>query len=448
VAAVTSPRLPLSLRITLLACANALVSLLLGIAAPHVAASLRMPPALTVVAAIALSLLFAIWSTHGAMRRVTRTLQAVTNGVRGLRENDLSLRLAARGNDEAADLVGVYNEVAEVLRRQRSDLYQRELLLDTILQGSPMAVVLTNPADRVVFSNLAARELLANGRRFDGRRFADVVAELPEELREVIRAGEESLFTIRSDERDETFHFVRRRFYLNTQQHTLTMLERLTPELRRQELGVWKRVIRTINHELNNSIAPISSLFHTARTAQRRPEHAYRLDEIYDTIEERLAFLRDFLDSYAQFARLPAPRPESASWRVLLDDVGALYPFRRDGTPPDAPGWFDPAQMQQVLINLVKNAHESGSAPEEIVVTLAPTAGGGTLLRVLDRGQGMDDAALRQALLPFHTTKPGGTGIGLALSNEIIEAHGGRLTLQRREGGGVAVGVWVPERQS
>jgi two-component system nitrogen regulation sensor histidine kinase NtrY len=436
-------RLPLSLRITLLACANALVSVLLGVAAPHAAATLGVPAIATAAVALCLGLLFAIGSAYAAVERVTRTLQVVANGVRGLRENDLSLRLAAAGNDEASDLVGVYNEVAEVLRRQRSDLYQRELLLDTILQGSPMAVVLTNPADRVVFSNLAARELLGGGRRFDGQHFAEVVEALPQEMGDIVRGGEESLFTLRSDERDETFHFVQRRFYLNTQQHTLIMLERLTPELRRQELGVWKRVIRTINHELNNSIAPISSLFHSARTVQRKPEHAHRLDEIYDTIEERLAFLRDFLDSYAQFARLPAPKKERANWRVLIEDVRALYPFRIEGPLPDSEGWFDPAQMQQVLINLVKNAHESGSAADEIVVTLAATPGGGTLLRVLDRGQGMDDAALRQALLPFHTTKPGGTGIGLALSNEIIEAHGGRLTLQRREGGGMAVGVWV-----
>jgi nitrogen fixation/metabolism regulation signal transduction histidine kinase len=428
----------MKLRITLLVCANALFDLALG----YVAARVPFPLVVTAPVALALALLVAVTTAHATARRVTRALAVIANGVRGLRENDLSLRLSASGKDEIAELVTLYNDVAEVLRAQRSDLYQRELLLDTILQGSPMAVVLTNPADRVVFANIAARDLLGGGKRFEGRKFAEIVAELPSPAREIVEGDAESIFTIHSDEHDETFHFVRRLFYLNTQRHTLTMLERLTPELRRQEVGVWKRVIRTINHELNNSIAPISSLFHSARAVQRKPEHAHRLDEIYDTIEERLAFLREFLESYAQFARLPLPRRETASWPALLDDVGRLYPFRVEGTPP-ATGVFDRAQLQQVLINLLKNAYESGSAPEEISVFIG-SAERGTIVQVLDRGSGIAADALRQALLPFHSTKPAGTGIGLALSNEIIEAHGGRMTLQRRDGGGMNVGFWLP----
>jgi two-component system, NtrC family, nitrogen regulation sensor histidine kinase NtrY len=436
-------RITLAFRIATLVAANAVGALLLGALAVRVGEGLHIPLVASVGGALLVATGMAAWSAHLVTRRVTRTMMVVANGVRGLRENDLSLRLAATGSDEISELINLYNDVAEVLRTQRSNLYQRELLLDTILQGSPMAVVLTNPADRVVFANSSARVLLAEGRRFEGRRFAEIVAELPPSMREIVEAGQESIFTLRGGERDETFHYVRRVFYLNTQRHTLNMLQRLTPELRRQELDVWKRVIRTINHELNNTIAPVSSLFHSARAVQRKPEHAHKLDEIYDTIEERLAFLREFLESYAQFARLPLPRKETVSWRALLDDLRRLYPFREEGMLPAA-GIFDRTQLQQVLINLLKNAHESGSAPEEIVVSVTPAAGGATL-RVLDRGSGLSDDALRQALLPFHSTKPAGTGIGLALSNEIIEAHGGRLAIQRREGGGTVVTCWLPD---
>jgi nitrogen fixation/metabolism regulation signal transduction histidine kinase len=390
-------------------------------------------------AASALAIVFAIMIARRGMRRPMRSLNALSDGVRSFRDSDFSMRIAAISNDEIGDLVAVYNEVADVMRAQRNDVYQTELLLDTILQGSPMAIVLVNSVDRVVFANAAARQLFGRATRLEGRHFTDAIGALPDAIREAIVAGTESIFTA---EPEETFRFLQRHFHLNTQKHTLVMIERLTPELRRQEVAIWKKAIRTINHELNNSLAPISSLFHSARHVQSRPEHHHRLDEIYSTIEERLHYLRDFLDSYAGFARVPKPHKALVRWDELLADVRDLYSFRVDGNRPSA-GSFDRAQMQQVLINLLKNAHESGSAGEEVSITIAST-GDGMLLRVLDRGHGMDDAVMRQALLPFYSTKPGGTGLGLAVSSEIIDAHGGRVTLQRREGGGTIVNCWLP----
>jgi signal transduction histidine kinase len=99
-----------------------------------------------------------------------------------------------------------------------------------------------------------------------------------------------------------------------------------------------------------------------------------------------------------------------------------------------------------VLINLVKNARESGSAPEDVRVSVRPAADGGDVLRVMDRGRGMDEEVLRRALVPFYTSKPQGTGLGLPLSSEIVEAHGGRLQLENREGGGLVVTCRLPAR--
>jgi nitrogen fixation/metabolism regulation signal transduction histidine kinase len=328
------------------------------------------------------------------------------------------------------------------LRGQRNDIYQKELLLDTILQRTPVGVVLINAADRIIYSNTAARELFAGGSRLDGSRFADVVEPAPAPLREALRSGGDSIFTLRMADQDETFHVSQRSFFLNTKQHRLVLLERLTPELRRAEVSVWKKAIRLINHELNNTIAPISSLFHSARIAQESPAHRHKLAEINETIEERLTFLRTFLESYAQFARLPEPQRQRIQWNDLLEDVRVLYAFRLEGTPP-ADGYVDPAQLEQVLINLLKNAHESGSDPDEITVSIQRVPDG-TSVRVADRGRGMDDTTMRQALLPFYTTKSGGTGLGLALCTEIIEAHGGRVHLAARDGGGTVVSCWIP----
>lgn len=130
-------------------------------------------------------------------------------------------------------------------------------------------------------------------------------------------------------------------------------------------------------------------------------------------------------------------------WRPFVEALGETVEFRLDGELPDDPVAADPGQLEQVLINLLKNAHESGSPPAEIglVVRRHP---GGFEIAVLDRGGGMSEAVLRNALLPFYSTKKTGTGLGLPLCREIVEAHGGRMTLANRDGGGVAVRLRLP----
>jgi two-component system, NtrC family, nitrogen regulation sensor histidine kinase NtrY len=429
-------RLPTRLRLHL--ALIALVALTAGFAGAHAGRALGVPgyAAWATVALLLIPLL--LWSANRVASYVTRTFDGLDDGLRAFRDGDFSMRLAGGEDDDGGRVKGLYNDVADVLRAQRTDIYQKELLLDTILQRTPVAVLLTNAADRIVYSNAAARELFAAGGRLDAHRFAEVVLRLAAPMREAVTAGGDAIVNVQ----DETFHLSQRTFRLNTQEHRLILVERLTAELRRQEVAVWKKAIRVINHELNNTIAPISSLFHSAKMAQANPTHRNRLEEIYETIEERLAFLRTFLESYAQFARLPAPRKERTRWADVLADARALYAFRVEGDPR-IEALIDRAQLQQVLINLVKNAHESGSDPAQIVVAIQ-RAPDGTVLRVSDAGRGMPEDVLRQALVPFYTTRPGGSGLGLPLCNEIIEAHGGRMRLQSREGGGTVVTCWVP----
>lgn len=380
---------------------------------------------------------FVLWAIHDLVSRITELHAVLGNALSAFRDGDFGLRLAVRGDRELADLKAMYNALADTVRDSREGLHQKEILLDTILQRTPVAVVLLNAADRVVYSNIAARELLTDGARLNERLLLDL--PLAPALRDALLSSRDSAI-FRSDE--EIFHIGQRLFHLNTQRHRLILVERLTPQLRRQEIAVWKKAIRIMNHEINNTVAPISSLFHSARRAQEQPEHRHRVDEIYGLIEERLAFLRTFLGAYAEFARLPEPRKKKTSWSEVIQSAQLLYPFRVEGTPAIECD-IDPSQMQQVLINLVKNAHESGSAPGEIVVAVE-RAGAGCVLRVLDRGRGMSEDVMRQALVPFYSTKPDGSGVGLALSNEIVEAHGGQMHLEGREGGGLAVTCWIP----
>lgn len=426
----------LATRITLVVVFVAVASLGAAFGAIVVVRRWDLPAAPTFALAALVVLPFVAWAIHDLVSRISELHAVLGNALSAFRDGDFGLRLAVRGDRELAELKAMYNALADTVRDNREAIHQKEVLLDTILQRTPVAVVLLNAADRVVYSNTAARELLANGARLNDRVLTDL--PLASALRDALMSPHDSIF--RSDE--EIFHIGQRLFHLNTQRHRLILVERLTPQLRRQEIAVWKKAIRIMNHEINNTVAPISSLFHSARRAQEQPEHRHRVDEIYGLIEERLAFLRTFLGAYAEFARLPEPRKKRTQWYEVIQSAQLFYPFRVEGTPA-VESDIDPAQMQQVLINLVKNAHESGSAADEIVVAVEK-AGADCVLRVLDRGRGMSEDVMRQALVPFYSTKPDGSGVGLALSNEIVEAHGGQMHLEAREGGGVAVTCWIP----
>lgn len=428
--------LQLDTRVRIALAVNIILALIASFLATRVARALGMPEISAWAMAGLVVIPVALWSTQWIVRRVMTLLQGLDDGLRGFRDADFSMRLAAVEGDETVEIKKLYNEVADLLRAQRADVYQKELLLDTILQRTPVAVLLVNAADRVIYSNVAARELFTGGARVDGERYSSLLEQLTEPMRDALAGGGDGIVVVPA-EQEETFHISQRTFRLNTLELRLILVERLTAELRRQEVEVWKKAIRVINHEINNTIAPVSSLFHSARLAQQR-DRREQLEQIYESIDERLAFLRTFLESYAQFARLPAPRKQLTRWDEILPDVRALYDFQVEGDTR-AEVLVDRAQIQQVLINLVKNAHESGSDPAAIKISLLHN-----IVRVSDAGRGMSEDVLRQALVPFYSTKPGGTGVGLALSNEIIEAHGGRMRLEARVGGGTTVTCWLP----
>lgn len=380
----------------------------------------------------------ASWAT-GEHRRV---VEAVRDGIASLRDTDFSISVTPIVDDETGQLARAYNSLGDALRRERLDLHQRELLLDTVVQTTPLALVLTNAGGSIVFANLAARQLFNAGRKLEGLAFEAVLAGAAPALREAVEGGTDTLFSAEVTGDPEVFHLAQRRFTLNGQPHRLLLFKQLTRELAAQEVAIWKRVIRVIAHELSNSLAPISSLAHSGRALAGAGDPA-RLERVFTTIEDRARHLAGFIDGYARFAKLPRPRPARVRWQALVDGLEGTQPFVVAGPLPPGEAWLDQAQIEQVLINLLKNAAESGSAPGEVVLAVRPQ-GDGALVEVMDRGSGMPAEVLRDALLPFYSTKPAGTGLGLTLCREIVEAHGGRLSLANREGGGVVVSLWLP----
>ena len=205
----------------------------------------------------------------------------------------------------------------------------------------------------------------------------------------------------------------------------------------------WKKVIRVISHELNNSLAPVASLAHSGAELVRRGKHE-RLEEVFGTIEDRARHLEGFIRGYARFAKLPQPQLQTVHWRGFLEGLRRQIGFQLEMRDADVEGRIDLAQIEQALLNLLKNAHESGTSADGVSVRVSRLPGW-VRIEVMDRGTGMNDAVLQNALVPFYSTKRNGTGLGLALTREIIEAHGGRLSLHNRDGGGLCLAIQLPD---
>jgi len=398
------------------------------------------------VAALLVALPPAIWLTGHALDRWSRAIRAVADGISSLKDRDFSVSVTAATADEVGDLTREYNSLGDRLRRERLDLYQRELLLDTVVQTTPLALVLTNAADAVVFGNIAARQLFTGGRKIEGLKFGDLLRVAPEPMRAAVESGADTLFTVEVGGEAEVYHVSHRPFTLNSQPHRLLLFKQLTREMAAQEVAIWKKVIRVIAHELNNSLAPITSLAHSGQALAGALDRE-RLMRVFTTIEERASHLATFIDGYARFAKLPRPRPAPVPWRGLLSGLKDSLSFRVVEPLPEKEGWFDAAQIEQVLINLIKNGIESGSPEDEVTVAVRERPDG-AMIEVADRGGGLAEEVLRDALLPFYSTKPKGTGLGLTLCREIVDAHGGRLSIANRDDGGAVVSVWLPKGES
>jgi nitrogen fixation/metabolism regulation signal transduction histidine kinase len=393
--------------------------------------------------AVAAGLAFGLFAIRRERAPNSEHLRALSSLVAAWTDADFATSIRVPADPDLADLTNALNSLGGQLRDERMRLVQRELLLDTVVQNTPTALVLTDPRERVVYGNLAARELFGLPGKMEGHAFAELLERLPEALADTLRAGQDGLITLSLEGEEEVFHCTQRTFELHGRRHRLSMLRRLTRELARQEVGTWKKVIRVISHELNNALGPIASLAHTGRVLAERGDKV-KLEKVFVTIDERARHLEGFIAGYAHFSKLPSPRLAAVSWELLLDAVAEAQGARVLAPLPQAPAWIDRAQVEQVLINLVKNAIEAGSAADAVeiqVLDLGPQF----LLQVRDRGSGMAPAVLEQALLPFYSTKRSGTGLGLALAREIAEAHGGRIRLANRPDGGLAVSIWLPK---
>ncbi|KID58480.1 hypothetical protein JF50_07435 [Pseudoalteromonas luteoviolacea] len=375
-----------------------------------------------------------------------RVIDTLTNGLKSLYDNDFSIRIAEQRHLELGAAVHMYNKLTQQLKKQRQTLNQREILLDSIVQASPMGIVLVDPYKHIVYFNNESTQLLHSS-KLDGMTLHQCCENLPPQLQKSIMQAQSGLISFEHNDIKQSYYLSFKNVMFNHQPHQLMIMKNVSQELGQEELHMWKSAIRLISHELNNSLAPISSLTASAKNMLEQNKHLELLPDILQTVNQRAQNLSEFIAQYARFARLPKPHFGYHSIKQLFDQVRALYPFELLESLPIEQGYFDNTQIEQVLINILKNAHQSGSPVEHIAIKVIKDYHR-LRIAVVDRGCGITSGNLHQALLPFYSTKPEGSGIGLSLCNDIVHAHQGQLKLKNRAQGGLMVEFDIPLRDT
>jgi len=363
--------------------------------------------------------------------RVMRPLQTLANLTASLRERDYAVRGRHERNDDALGLaMSELGALAEQLRSERWRDEEAAAGLARVVESLDAAVIAIDSGQVVRLANRTAERLV--GRPLEGNTLAELgltelfTTDTPRTIALSLPGGR-GTWEVRPSE-------VR----LAGMPHRLVVMTDVQHALRAEERQAWQRLVRVLGHEINNSLGPISSIAETLRTGLSRPQRAVDLDDDLqrglEVIERRAAALARFMQSYARLVRLPPPRPGRVDVAAWIDRNVALETRTKvdvaGGPPLVVPG--DADQLDQLLINLLHNAAEASAETGGGVRVSWSITSGTVAIAIEDEGPGVADTA--NLFVPFFTTKPTGSGIGLVLARQIAEAHGGSLVVRNRRG--------------
>jgi two-component system, NtrC family, nitrogen regulation sensor histidine kinase NtrY len=366
---------------------------------------------------------------------VVRPLQTLSNLLAALREGDYSIRArAARRDDVLGEVITEVNALGETLRVQRLGAVEATLLLRTVMTEIDVAIFTFDEEQRLRLVNRAGERLLAQpAERLLGRAAAELglaeclEGEVPRTSQMVFPGGLGRWGISRSTFREEG------------KPHDLLVMTDLSRALREEERQAWQRLLRVLGHELNNSLAPIRSIAGSLESlVGRKPLPEDWQEDLRGglaVISSRAEALTRFMQAYSRLARLPQPKFAPVDLEACVRRVLSLETrvhVELEGGPP-LTVQADADQLEQLLINLLRNAVDATLEASGKRVTVRWARNGSYVdLAIEDEGPGLTNTA--NLFVPFFTTKPGGSGIGLVLSRQIAEAHGGTLLLHNRTG--------------
>jgi len=372
-------------------------------------------------------------AASSAREQVLRPLQTLSNLVEALREGDFSLRgRATQSEDAFAEVVREVNALSLQLRHERAASTEAGALLRKVMTEIDVAIFAFDSDQRLRLINRSGERLLGDPAE---RLLARTAEELG--LRSCLEGETARIFEQNFVGGNGPWGLRRSTFREGGLPHELIVISDFRQALREEERRAWQRLVRVMGHEINNSLAPIQSLVDTLerllREGDRSPEWQSDMERGLRVIGSRSESLSRFMREYSQLARLPAPNIAAVGISSLIQRVAALD--RRLSVEvkngPDAILYADSDQLEQSLINVIRNAVDAALGQEASRVTIGWETMNGTIeIRVTDNGSGIANPA--NLFVPFFSTKPGGSGIGLILARQIVEGHGGSLTLANR----------------
>ena len=389
------------------------------------------------------------------IEHIIRPLQTLANVVAALREDDYSFRArGGRRNDAMGDLALEINALAGMLQVQRVGAMEAMALVERVMKSMQSPVLAFDPDGKLKLLNAAA-ERAFNLRVQDASVRSSKLQSGKRDLDRLLRAEDNDLLSLTNAQQSARWVVKRTSFRLRGIPHALFVLSDVSEALREEERLAWERLIRVLGHEINNSLTPIKSIAGSLRSRlpllDTNPGEDDDFARGLEVIEDRAESLNRFLQAYRELMGLPAPRLQAISLANVVRRVAKLETRLavEVADAADVALLADPDQLAQALINLVRNAAEASLSPDAAsgsggkrgdgrrqqdhvpCVRIAwEIAGSEVMITILDNGPGLSNAS--NLFVPFYTTKPGGTGIGLVLAQQIAQAHSGSVQLVNR----------------
>lgn len=368
--------------------------------------------------------------------KITFQLRTLSNLLEGMVHGDYSLRgrqTSGSADNALTQLVNQINGLADTLLAQRYAAKESQLLVSKVIQHIDVAILAIDEKQTVALVNPAAEKLLNVTEQSVLGKDLNHIGCQP-----LLNVQDQKLVSMEFAAKKGKFQVIKDQYREQGHQHQLFFITDVNQLLREQERQAWQNLIRVLSHEINNSLSPIASLAGTLKGFSQKIDNAAIADNFNQglaVISERAESLGQFIQSYRQLTHLPAINLSQVALANLVSKLLALLAkeFSREIKVDIAPSIMvnaDPIQLEQVLINLIKNAHEASKLPSDKITIKAEQTANKTVISIIDNGAGLSDSD--NLFTPFYTTKAQGSGIGLVLSRQIIEAHGGTFYLTNR----------------